>query len=109
MLVLKPGGPIAQLGNLWFFCSALVSDVLLIRLFLVLANVCLLTCEHRWHPWLCFWQRPAILHASIHLQQPSRFHAASRLMAGRPTCLPLLPPLPQLHCWASRRGPVWGG
>lgn len=43
--VLRPGGPIAQLSSLFFFLSALVSDVLLIRLCLVVANACLLTSE----------------------------------------------------------------
>jgi hypothetical protein len=43
--VLRPGGPIAQLSSLSFFLSALVSDVLLIRLCLVVANICLFTSE----------------------------------------------------------------
>ncbi|KAL4430842.1 hypothetical protein ABPG75_006098 [Micractinium tetrahymenae] len=42
MVVYLPGGPAAQLANLSFFLAALVSDVLLIRFFLVSAYLWLL-------------------------------------------------------------------
>lgn len=45
MVVYLPGGPAAQLANLSFFLAALVSDVLLIRFFLVSAYLWLLICE----------------------------------------------------------------
>lgn len=34
-----PAGPLQQLANLWFLTAALVSDVMLIRLFLCLAYI----------------------------------------------------------------------
>lgn len=45
MSVFLPTGPAGQLANLSFFLAALVSDVLLIRLFLVLAYLWLTVCE----------------------------------------------------------------
>ena len=45
VLIYKPSGPAGQLANLCFYAAALVSDVLLIRLFLVLAYVWLLCCK----------------------------------------------------------------
>lgn len=45
MTIYLPGGPAAQLANLSFFLAALVSDVLLIRFFLVSAYLWLLICE----------------------------------------------------------------
>lgn len=48
MAVYLPGGPAAQLANLSFLLAALVSDVLLIRFFLVSAYIWLLICEQLW-------------------------------------------------------------
>lgn len=42
VLLYLPGGPASQLSSFFFFASALVSDVLLIRLSLVLAYCWLL-------------------------------------------------------------------
>lgn len=39
MAILQPNGPLSQLSSLWFVSVALVTDVLLIRLFLCLAYV----------------------------------------------------------------------
>jgi hypothetical protein len=39
MNILQPNGPLNQLSSLWFVCVALVTDVLLIRLFLCLAYI----------------------------------------------------------------------
>lgn len=46
--VYLPSGPAGQLANLFFYTAALVSDVLLIRLFLCLAYIWLLCCERGW-------------------------------------------------------------